>query len=97
MPKTDKEVQYLQNKISSLKHRTKIFYIGLRKKGGIWTWVDDVPYTRDVEVKDELGNKDCAVLSEGSINMASCREPKTGFICEIRTGNDVGFLFFVLL
>lgn len=91
MPKTDGEVQFLQNKIVSLKHRTKNFYIGLRKKGGIWTWIDDVPYTRDVDVKDELGNKNCAALFEGSINMISCREPKAGYICEIRKGNNMGF------
>ena len=91
MPKTDGEVQFLRNKIVSLKHRTKNFYIGLRKKGGIWTWIDDVPYTVDVDVKDELGNKNCAALFEGSINMVSCREPKAGYICEIRKGNNMGF------
>lgn len=79
-----------------LKYCIKNFYIGLWKKGGIWIWIDDVFYICDVDVKDELGNKNCVVLFEGFINMVLCRELKVGYICEIRKGNNMGFgfLFF---
>lgn len=87
MPKTDKELKFLQDKISSSKLKRKYFYIGLKKKSGIWTWVDDVPYTRDVHVKDDLGDKNCAGLSKDGVHMATCSKPKAGYICEIRTGN----------
>ena len=87
MPKTDKELKFLQDKISSSKLKRKYFYIGLKKKSGIWTWVDDVPYTRDVHVKDDLGDKNCAGLSKDGVHMATCSKPKAGYICEIRTGD----------
>lgn len=86
MPKTDKELKFLQDKISSSKQRRKYFYFGLQKKSGIWTWVDDVPYTREVHVKDDLGDKNCAALSKGGVHMVTCSEPKAGYICELRTG-----------
>ena len=87
MPKTDKEIKFLQDKISSSKQKTEYFYIGLKKKSEIWTWVDDVAYTRDVHVKDKLGNKNCAALTKRGVQMVTCSEPKAGYICEIRTGN----------
>ena len=87
MPKTDKEIKFLQDKISSLKHRTKYFYIGLRKKSGVWTWIDDVPFTSDVHVQDTLGAKKCGALSKGGeIQMVTCNEPKAGYVCELKTG-----------
>ena len=89
MPKTDKELKFLKRKISSLKRLRKThFYIGLKKKSETWTWIDDVPYTRDVHVKDELGEKNCAALSKDGVHMVTCSEPKAGYICEIRTGNE---------
>ena len=86
MPKTDKELKFLKHKISSSKHRKRYFYIGLKKKSENWTWIDDVPYTRDVHVKDESGDKKCAALSKDNVHMVTCSEPKAGYICEIRTG-----------
>lgn len=91
MPKTEKERIFLQGRMSSLKHRTKYFYIGLKKKSGAWTWIDDVPYTRDVHVIDKLGTKNCGALSRGGdIKMVTCNEPKAGYVCELRTGNAGG-------
>ena len=89
MPKTDKELKFLKRKILSLKQLRKThFYIGLKKKSEAWTWIDDVPYTLDVHVKDELGEKNCAALSKDGVHMVTCSEPKAGYICEIRTGNE---------
>ena len=96
MPKTDKELRFLQHKISSSKRRRKYFYIGLKKKNENWTWIDDVPYTRAVHVKDELGDKTCGALSKDGVHMVTCSEPKAGYICEIRTGNIFGCYFFSL-
>ena len=96
MPKTDKELRFLQHKISSSKRKKKNFYIGLKKKNENWTWIDDVPYTRDVHVKDELGDKTCGALSKDGVHMVTCSEPKAGYICEIRTGNIFGYYFFSL-
>lgn len=94
MPKTEKERIFLQGKISSLKHRTKYFYIGLQKKSGAWTWIDDVPYTHDVHVIDKSGTKNCGALSRGGdIKMVKCNEPKAGYVCELRTGNARGYSF----
>lgn len=94
MPKTDKELRFLQRKISLSKRRKKYFYIGLKKKSENWTWIDDVPYTRDVHVKDELGDKNCGALSKDGVHMVTCSEPKAGYICEIRTGKIFGYYFF---
>lgn len=96
MPKTDKELRFLQHKISSSKRRKKYFYIGLKKKSENWAWIDDVPYTRDVHVKDELGDKNCGALSKDGVHLLTCSEPKAGYICEIRTGNIFGSYFFSL-
>ena len=47
-----------------------------------------MPYTRDVRVKDKLGDKSCGALSkDGEIHLITCNEPKAGYVCELRTGN----------
>lgn len=87
MPKTDKQLGFLQDKILSSKYKTKYFYIGLKKRDGVWRWIDDMPYTRDVNVTDELGKKNCSALSKDSeMHMVTCGEPKAGYVCELRTG-----------
>ena len=55
-----------------------------------------MPYTRDIHVKDELGDKNCGALSKDGVHMVTCSEPKAGYICEIRTGKIFGYYYFGL-
>lgn len=96
MPRTVKELKFLQDKMRSSKHNMKYYYIGLKKKGGNWTWIDEVPYTRDVNATYKFGTKTCGALSRsGRVQMVACNEPKAGYVCELRTGNPRDF-FFIL-
>ncbi|CAB4024385.1 Hypothetical predicted protein [Paramuricea clavata] len=85
MPKSQEVIAFLVDKLSSKKHYTWPYFVGLRKIDEEWEWIDDTPLSRGLSDKIESNFHSCAVIQEGSLRKMPCNF-KAGYICEMKTG-----------
>ena len=87
MPKSQEVIAFLVDKLSSKKHYTRPYFVGLRKIDEEWEWIDDTPLSRGLSDKIESNFHSCAVIQEGSLRKMPCNF-KAGYICEMKTGKN---------